>query len=78
MPTEKQVRKSLKRLWYHWYRLQAALNDAHYKDVIQYLPTNHGECCELHAKLKRAIEDHTKKAIAESVQESIREKVRGY
>lgn len=78
MLTEKKLRNHLHRIWFHYYRLQKALEEAHWADVIRYTSENEGECCALHSKLKGAIEKNTKDAIAETIQMQIKTKVRGY
>lgn len=78
MPSEKQLRKHLSSIWFHYYRLQNALQKAHWADVIRYNNDNQSECCKRASDLKTAIERNTKEAIAEVIQNQEKTKARGY
>ena len=78
MPSEKALKKHLHAIWYHYYRLQNALQNAHWAYVIRYTEDNESECCKRASDLKTAVERNTKDAIAEVIQKEIKIKIRGY
>ena len=73
--TERKVKKHLHRIWFHFYRLQSALNDAHNKDVIKYENYDNGPCKKLY-ELRDRIYETTKEQAATAVHESVKEKIR--
>jgi hypothetical protein len=73
--TEQKVRKHLHRIWFHWARLQKALNDAHNAEIIVYGSyTDEGPCFSLY-QLKDRLEATTKDAIAKTLHRSLRNEV---
>lgn len=76
--TEKKIRKAIRRVWFHWYRLQNALNDAHIQEVIVY-PQDKGEppvptCCDASWEVRERFEKWTSKKLAETIHQVERAK----
>lgn len=72
--TEKMARESLHRIWFHFVRLQNALNHAHNIDLIKYEGYENGPCSQAY-KLKEVIELTTQKQLADIIHREIRNKV---
>lgn len=73
MPTPKQVREHYKRLRYHMWQLQKALNDAHNADVIVYDATKfaaEAPCACMH-ELRLRIEKTTEATRAKAMKDEI-------
>jgi len=66
MPTPKQVKEHYKRIKFHLYHLEQALNNAHDKEVVQYPPDKYSEesPCRMLAEVRNRIELTTQKARA--------------
>jgi hypothetical protein len=77
--TEKKLRKHLRRIWFHWYRLQDALNAAHEANVIVYPNGNDKKTvCGHHWETRKAVEYFTAGTIADTIQNKIRQESGGW
>lgn len=73
--TEKKLKKSLHRIWFHYNRLQIALNQAHHNEIISYEDHKTEAPCESMYELKTRIENTTRNTIARTFHSEIRSKV---
>lgn len=77
MPTPKQVRQSYKRIRYHLYQLQKALNHAHEIGVLRYQDyTDQSPCWSL-SNCKDRVWDTTKDALAEAARTECMNELKG-
>lgn len=76
--TEKQARQHLKRIWFHVHHLQNALNEAHWKDLIEYPKDTPymDTCCGALNRLQGLVERYTNDNLAKIIQRTIRASVR--
>lgn len=72
--TEKNMKKQLKRIWYHLDHLQSALNWAHHTALIKYPSDQYNELapCYSMAELRERIRQTTKDKIAEVITQEMR------
>lgn len=73
MPTPKQVRECYKRLHYHSWQLQKALDHAHNLEVIQYDSSKYTEeaPCRAMFELRERIDATTAKARAKALKDEV-------
>ncbi len=71
------MEKQLRRIWFHYNRLQNALNAAHNDGLIKYDDSKYAELapCQTLWETRGRIEATTKNQIADLVQREIRSKV---
>ena len=76
-PTLKQIEKCMKRIEYHVRHLQAAMNDAHRRDIISYEAGKYSELapCWALSELEHRVELTTQKAIATAFRRKINNEV---
>ena len=72
MMTEKQMEESLNRIWFHFEKLQNALNDAHNRGLIKYTNYQEDSPCEALAETRNRFKRVTKDQIAEIIQKKFR------
>lgn len=73
--TERQMRRHLHRIWFHFRNLQAALNDAHNAELIEYEKYEDGPCKALY-EVRDRIFATTKEKVARITHESVKEKIK--
>lgn len=78
MPTPKQVRYHYKRVMSAWYRLYAALRDAHNADVIIYEGYEGVAPCETNNQTRERFRTSTKEQLATAMHEELMKEVRGW
>lgn len=70
--TEKQMDRSLKRVWYHFEQLQAALNEAHNMNLIKYTNYQEESPCQALSETRKRFKLTTEKQISDFIHETIR------
>ena len=77
MATPKQVRAAYKKIWFHLYHLQCALNEAHDKKIIQYDDYNKESPCFSLYDVQSRIESTTEKARAKALEDEVMKELKG-
>jgi len=79
MPSPKKVREHYKKIRFHLYRLQVALNNAHNADVIIYDRDKFSAeaPCHTTAELRKRIDITTKEAMARAFREECMGQLKG-
>lgn len=73
--TEKQMRKHLRRIYYHVDQLQRALTDAHNKELLMYKDFTEESPCHSLFKCEERIHLTTKDQIAKIIRREIRNNI---
>lgn len=73
--TEKQMRRHLRRIWFHFRNLQSALNDAHNAELIKYETYDQGPCKVLY-EVRDRIFTTTEAQVARITHESIKDGIK--
>lgn len=75
--TEKKLKRHLHRIWFHYDRLRAALNEAHHAGVIVYEGDYQDVApCWAMDEMRDRLKAATKDVIAETIHDEIRDKIR--
>ncbi len=77
MPTPKQVRRCYKRVRYHIYQLQTALNEAHNLNVIKYDDYATQAPCRALGDVRDRFDASTEKQRAQAIKDELMKELKG-